>query len=495
MSETKKRWNSFLGAGAQFATGVPRLDNLYKTSLINLFLLRSKYPAQESAGQDIYVVKPGATVYDSFWYRDGSYIIVAMDAAGYADEAEKSLRLFNDPDLKGELRECGQQSNGLWASPNEEWDSQGQALWALGRHYQLTANRTWLEGVYDNIRRGALWIKNSIDQTKRLSVNGEKPIFWGLLPKGVSEDTGSTGRTYVYEHDFWGILGMREAVMASKALAKLEDLGWMSETLNEFQANLFASVKRAYSETAHGQFIPGDPFDADLDINGDIAACHPTHVLDARDPMVSNSLEWIAHHSREGLYTWFKTLNNGNMWTYMTADWAMCYMLRDDLPTFNKLFQAYVNHASPTNGWVECIYIDSRLGTGDMPHGWAAAEYVLLHRNSLVYEHKHDLKLCWGVDQDWLGDGAHICVKGAPTTFGKVDFDLSRSGSTLAFDHNLASVQGQPRPNQILLHIPASVGQEIRSVRLNGKVQLLAPGQTVLPISPGSTFPPKNDRA
>ena len=95
----------------------------------------------------------------------------------------------------------------------------------------------------------------------------------------------------------------------------------------------------------------------------------------------------------------------------------------------------------------------------------------------------------------WLGNGAHICVKGAPTTFGKVDFDLSRSGSTLAFDHNLVSVQGQPRPNQILLHIPASVGQEIRSVRLNGKVHLLVPGQRVLPISPRSTCPPKNDRA
>ncbi|MGD0125776.1 MAG: hypothetical protein ABSF46_10475 [Terriglobia bacterium] len=482
LSETKKRWNSLLGAGAQFTTGVPRLDNLYKTSLINLFLLRTKYPGGGSAGQDIYVVKPGATVYDSFWYRDGAYIIVAMDVAGYAHEAQKSLRLFTDPGLKGALQKWGQQSSGLWASPNEEWDSQGQALWALGRHYGLTADRAWLESVYDNISRGALWIKKSTDQTKVFLANGQKPIFWGLLPKGVSEDTGSTGATYVYEQDFWGILGIREAMMAAESLAQSSDLQWMSEASKEFQANLLASVTRAYRQVGHGQFIPGDPFDPDLDINGDTAACYPTHFLDARDPMATSSLERIARHSHEGLYSWFKTVNNGDMWTYMTADWAMCYMLRDDLPMFNKLFRAYVNHASPTNGWVECIYIDSRLGTGDMPHGWAAAEYVLLHRNSLVYENENNLELCWGVDPDWLGDGAHVTVKHAPTKFGKVDFDLNRSGATLAFDYNLLSSSGQLKPEKVSLHIPPSVSKDIRSVRVRDKVHLLSQGESVLQI-------------
>jgi hypothetical protein len=256
----------------------------------------------------------------------------------------------------------------------------------------------------------------------------------------------------------------------------------MSEASKEFQANLLASVTRAYRQVGHGQFIPGDPFDPDLDINGDTAACYPTHFLDARDPMATSSLERIARHSHEGLYSWFKTVNNGDMWTYMTADWAMCYMLRDDLPMFNKLFRAYVNHASPTNGWVECIYIDSRLGTGDMPHGWAAAEYVLLHRNSLVYENENNLELCWGVDPDWLGDGAHVTVKHAPTKFGKVDFDLNRSGATLAFDYNLLSSSGQLKPEKVSLHIPPSVSKDIRSVRVRDKVHLLSQGESVLQI-------------
>src|SRR5262245_60831488 len=122
-----------------------------------------------------------------------------------------------------------------------------------------------------------------------------------------------------------------------------------------------------------------------------------------------------------------------------------------------------------------------------MPHGWAAAEYVLLHRNSLVYENQDNLELCWGVDPDWLRDGAHICVKNAPTTFGKVRFHLSRSGSTLTFEHNLDSAPGQQRPNQILLHIPASVGKEIRSVRLNGA--LVSLGTYDIANQPGQHVP------
>jgi hypothetical protein len=152
------------------------------------------------------------------------------------------------------------------------------------------------------------------------------------------------------------------------------------------------------------------------------------------------------------------------------------------LSMFHKLFRGYVNHASPTNGWPECIYIDSRLGTGDMPHGWAAASYVWLHRNSLVFENGDNLELCWGVHPDWLGNGAHLSVRGAPTRFGKVDFALSRSGSVLTFEHHLVSNLSQPRPNEIRLRIPLSTRKEIRSVRSNGKVLLPTSEESVFRI-------------
>ena len=482
MAATKRYWKSFLDQGAQFTTGIPRLDNLHKTSLINLFLLRTKYPGQGTDGHDIYAVKPGLTIYDSFWYRDGSYIIAAMDAAGHPEEAEKSLRLFTDHGLNGPLKSWGQQPSGLWESPTAEWDSQGQAIWALVHHFELTGDLPWLRSVYENIRSGALWIKRSAEQTKKPGSNGETPIFWGLLEKGVSEDTGSSEPGYIYEHDFWAALGLEKAITASQCLSQDSDTRWMKETHKEFCANLLTSVKRAFAAAGTNQFMPADPFDPTLDINGDIAAVYPTGFLDARDPMVSSSLRRIASHSQEGLYTWFKTLNNGDMWTYMTADWAMCYLLGNDLSMFYKLFQAYANHASPTNSWPECIYVKSRLGTGDTPHGWAAASYVMLHRNSLVYENGNNLELCWGVAPDWLAIGAHILVKRAPTKFGTIDCDLRRSASVLSVEYRLTPNPNQPKPHEVRFHIPPPLRDEIAAVSVNGTVYTLSAKESVLRI-------------
>jgi len=482
MAATKLRWKSFLDQGAQFTTGIPRLDNLYKTSLINLFLLRTKYSGQGTDGHDIYAVKPGLTIYDSFWYRDGSYIIAAMDAAGHPEEAEKSLRLFTDRGLNGFLKTWGQQASGLWESPAAEWDSQGQAIWALVHHFELTGDISWLRSVYESIRRGALWIKRSTQQTKRLGSNGERPICWGLIEKGVSEDTGSSEPSYIYEHDFWAAFGLKSAIVASQRLKEDSDTRWMTEASEDFRVNLLTSVKRAFSEVGKGQFIPADPFDPTLDINGDIAAVYPTGFLDPRDPMMSSSLKHIASHSEEGLYTWFKTLNNGDMWTYMTADWAMCYLFSNDLSMFYKLFQAYAKHASPTNGWPECIYVKSRLGTGDTPHGWAAASYILLYRNSLVYEEGNNLELCWGVAPDWLGDGAHMSVKGAPTKFGTVDCDVRRSASVLNVEYRLTPNPNQLKPREVHFHIPPPLQNEIATVRVNGRVYTPSAKESVLQI-------------
>ena len=190
------------------------------------------------------------------------------------------------------------------------------------------------------------------------------------------------------------------------------------------------------------KYIPATPFDpvSRIDIWGAIAALYPTRFLEPNDPMISRTLDLMLQHSQEDEYTYF---NRKKIWTYLTADWAMCYLLRDDLATFNRLFDGYVAHASPTNAWIEEMFIESRLGTGDMPHGWAAAQYVHLHRNALVFEDKDVLHLCWGAREGWLNNG--ISVKRAPTKFGTVDFTFRRDGKTLVLDYKF--VRGQHQEN------------------------------------------------
>ena len=157
----QERWDTLLHAGAEFTTGVKRLDDLYKTSLINVFLLRTKYAGAANNGEDLYVVKPGAGDYDAFWYRDGAYLVTALDLAGHAEEAEKSLRLFWQQNLPGIFASYGQQRSGVWQAPITEWDGQGQALWALVNHFQVTGDKEWLRTVYESHSEGS-----SLDQER-----------------------------------------------------------------------------------------------------------------------------------------------------------------------------------------------------------------------------------------------------------------------------------------------------------------------------------------
>jgi hypothetical protein len=481
LDATKQRWNSLLDKGASFVTSIPRLDNLYKTSLINLFLLRARDFRGSTSGEDIYVVKPGCTIYEGFWYRDGSYIVNAFDSAGYADEAEKSLRLFWRSDLDRTLKTLGQEPSGAWSRPIDEWDGQGQALWALVRHYQMTGDKDWLKEVYPAVRRGARWIREATAQTMIVGEGDVKPIYYGLLPVGEGE---AIGHSYIYYHNFWAALGLRKALVASAALAEEQDRGWMQSCYEKFTANLRRSIRQAYPQSGENSYLPGDPFNPETRIWGALAALYPCEFLEPHDPMLTSTLERMERHSTEGLYTFVGEPNKDKkMWTYMTTDWAMCYMIRNDLPRFRRLFNGYVDHASPTNAWIEEIWIDSHIGTGDMPHGWAAADYVLLLRQALVWEMENKLHLCWGLDADWLSQEQGVAVKNAPTQFGIVSFQLKRSASSsLALSYDLQPHINQAKPEEVVLHIPPKLGTIIKSIEINGKLHPWSAGQTVISV-------------
>ncbi len=466
-------WNSFLARGAQFRTGVPHLDNLYRTCVVNIFLMRTRHPGAAADGGDLYVVKPGAGIYDNFWTRDGSYIATSLGLAGYPSENEQSLRLFWQHGLKGIFASWGQQPAGFWQSPINQWDSNGQALWALVQHFVLTRDREWLKNVYPSIRRGALWIGYACEQMKYANENGERPIYYGLLPAGEGESIASGINYY---HDFWAVLGLRQAAFAAEALGETADAKAFSDSHDDLRSNLVRSVSWAFQRAGEGKYIPATPFQPGGSIWGSANALYPCGFLDPQDPMMSATLATLDSQMEEDVYIYSRR----RLWTYITADIAMCHLLRNELDQFYRFYNGFVAHASPTNAWVEGIVCDDqRRGTGDMPHGWAAAEYIFLHRNSLVYENGNTLELCWGVQPEWLSDGSAISAKNAPTRFGKVNLEVRRGGDKLAATF---SVDGSnfPSPRKTALHVPRLDG--VNEITINLKRFPLKPGPNVLTI-------------
>jgi hypothetical protein len=463
----KIRWESLLRGGAEFTTGIAHLDNLYRTSLINILLMRRKYGRQGEKGEDIYVVVPGPNIYDVFWTRDGSFMTSALDLAGLPQEAEKSLRLFWHPNLTGTLAEWGQQASGAWASPIWQWDGQGQALMALLNHYELTGDQEWLKRVYPNIRKGAIWIKQRTELTQFVNERGEKPIYYGLLPMGSGEGAG-TPPGFIYHPNYWAVYGVRLAIRAARALSQTDDEAWMADLDAQYSANLLASIKLAYRGLGQNKFIPVTPF---IPEPGGVVALYPTRFLAPTDPMMDGSLRALDGEIRENTY-------GGNYHTFIVA---LSHLLANDVSMFWRLFNGYVAMASPTNGWVETVFAHHRAGSGDMPHCWAAALYITAYRASLVYENEGTLEFCWGVQPAWLRDGARISVRRAPTKFGKLDFTLQRAGHELAFDYSLKPMGSQTTAEAIRFHIP-NTERPIASVRVNGRRHRVTPGESVITL-------------
>lgn len=469
LAAAEEKWEKFLSKGAKIILPDEKLNNLYKTSLINLMLLRLHLP-QESPAEDIYVVRPGVTVYADFWYRDGAYLCRAFDVAGYPDEAEKSLRLFwRSKGLVNGNNAWLQAANGCWHYPPNEWDGQGQAPWALMSHYRFTRDKAWLEKVYPSLQSGAHWTRTSIQKTK-WSTETPRPINWGLFPVGLGE---AIGEGYIYYHNFWGVFGMKEILEAARVLDKKDDVEWMEKVHTQFREDLLRSVKTAFETTGKGEYIPGDPFSSRLRIWGSLAALYPCGILEPNDPMLTGTLTTMWQRMEqaspgEDQYIFF---NNPKLWTYITTDWAECYLLRGELDKFYRLFNGYVRHASPTNAWIEEIFLDSRIGTGDMPHGWAAADYILLLRDSIVSERDGGLHIAAGVQPNWLMKGP-VEVRDLPTEFGEVNLTIRREdrGQPLSVTVKMSKFPDAQEKLPVTIHVPPGGDWDREKVLFNGQL-------------------------
>jgi hypothetical protein len=434
LEATRRWWDHFYTSGANIQVPDPDVNDFYRASLAYTFLMRDKVG-------HFYVVKPGATVYNAFWYRDGAYITHAHDIAGYPAEAERDLRVFIQSPLPPAVNAMGtspieQHPDGSWDAPATEWDGQGQALWAIISHYELTGDHRWLQKAYPAIRKGAQWIQKVRAGTMRPEDAGTS--HYGIFPQGFGEAIDD-GNIYCYYHDFWGVLGIRKAAEAADALGQAEDTHWMSQQADNFQKCLQADVILASMKSPDGlDYIPGapgrqaEPDKPGANIWGDIAAIYPCQAMDPRDPLIVSTFERMWDRRLQDEYQF---LTHRKIWTYITADWIQALWLQGHRHRALELFWGYLNHAYTTKGWIEEMYPDTMIGTGDQPHGWAAANFVLLLRNMLVREDGDHLDLMYGIPGGWLRMTPGIKVDNAPTALGgKISFSEKWDSNTGAID-------------------------------------------------------------
>ncbi len=399
-------------------------------------------------------IHPGPTIYDSFWIRDSSIEGVACALAGDTALPARQFgvhypTVFNQG--AGFIGPC--RRHGFFGGEHEqndrEWDSNGEALWAIGRLDRILGPQdAFGAGLYwPYVLEGARWLRDN-----------RSPF--GLLHSGWSAEHLGDKHQPHYWDDLWALAGLAEAARLATRIgaSEVQEIWDAFDSVRIATSNSIRWVLGEQSRQGHWEtFVPTGPGDVgrlDSTVIGAVAYFHPCRLYQGArlgpdiDVAFRQTLETIWAHFIDGGF------RHDSAWhcygPYLTLQLAHAFLLLGQVERMDALLNWVVGNAGFANvsrdsgqsgdlwdvvlgAWNEqhCYPVAKDFaeipGTwwymGDIPHGWACAELMLLVRDILFFEADEDgdphIYLAPGVMPHWLqGTGRRVGVTNAPTILG-----------------------------------------------------------------------------
>jgi hypothetical protein len=382
-------WDNVMRRGMRVELPFQKMQNSFYANKAHLYLFI-----------DGDIITPGPFTYHHEWFRDAAYSVPMLDKLGYHDEAERIL--LNYPNR--------QRRDGYFLSQEGEWDANGQALWTYWQHYRFTRKRDFLEAVFPSALKGLRWI-----QKNRVQSNG-------LLPAGFSAEHFGPNDTFYWDN-FWALGGIEGFIGMAEVLGREKQAAEARSLLDEYRKAVFASID-ADQERFPGPIIPPSPNrSADASIIGAVCALYPLRLVDPRDPRMTGTLRAIREKYMQN-HAFFHRVTHSGYNVYLTAQMAQCYLFRRSARVL-PILQWIMNNISPTGTFPEAIHPVTGGGCyGDGHHGWAAADFLSLLRNMLLFEEGRRLVLLPVAYHRWMDADQRISVSDAPSEFGTVSYTV-----------------------------------------------------------------------
>ena len=442
--------------------------NLPDKEFVTCFYASIYYILIMMTGRELW---PGPYFYDSFTLHDAVEMADVLGKVGLKGVARETLTYFNYKDDDAYL------------------DGLGGSIYALYEHYRITQDKKWLGKNYPKMRKDSQKLK--ILRAQQLnSALKDSPIY-GLLPGSMSQDNFSK-KEHLYIDNWWGIIGLKATIEAAKVLKKEDDLKWLIKEYKDFLNCLMESFKKvmkreriSYIPAFADYWPPGKRIvDSKHRILGETQmawahrpALFPGLSLNIPVPLDLLKESYQQYWARSGKFSdydggWYVEYEK-YFWSYnvMLAH-PLIYLGMEDVAIKNM--QWSVKHQSCPGGWMEAMYtrlnkeglreIDEGV-VCDIPHGWAAAHYILSLRDMLFREENEKIILLPCIPESWLEDGKCIEIKKAPTYFGEINFRLE-SHLKKEFIKLTLSAQKTP-PKGYILVLP--FGKNIKGVKIDGK--------------------------
>ncbi len=379
-------------------------------------------------------VYAGPFTYKRFWFRDAAFVLQALLCSGFVNRTEEIMDTFP----------ARQTATGYFESQNGEWDSNGQILWLYGRYAALTG-RPIKPSWYEAMVRAARWIYR-----KRLPQDLEKPHA-GLLPAGFSaEHLGPND--YYYWDDFWAVAGLQAAsLLAAENKDRNNSIQFEKDALS-----LMRSIEKSLSlneKRLQRPGIPSSPYRRlDSSAVGSLVCGYPLQLFEQDDRRLLDTADFLFDNCLVH-DAFFHDMTHSGINPYLTLHIAQV-MLRNGNPRAFRLINGIAALASPTGHWPEAVHPLTRGGCmGDGQHVWAAAEWIMVVRNSFIREEEKDdtLVLGAGIPGEWLKGDQAFSFGPAPSSFGNISVSITPRDTKALVSWD---AQWRRKPQKVIIAFP-----------------------------------------
>ncbi|MGC8624981.1 MAG: hypothetical protein ACP5VQ_06920 [Phycisphaerae bacterium] len=428
LAAARRWWRGQLrGRGLQLSVSEKKVVDTFRASLMYLMLARDRWPAPGPGRRPIYVQNVNKLQYHAFWLRDGSYMTRAYDLTDHAHRAAQCLRFFLHI----------QKPDGNFISQSGQHDGWGEALWAIGQHYQLTGNLAFARKVFPNVRRAVAWLEAA---RKRDTLH--------VLPGGNPHDDEFPNTwAHITGDNFYALDGLHEAIILAEALGRQHTAAAWRKQYLDYHHVLF-QILRKIGRHDDNYMPPG------LDVKGgndwaNLLALYPHELLPPMNPLVTGTLQESLRHYGEGLMTYA-----GRLHQYLTMNNTETWIIRgQQRHALREVYAVLVHTSSTQAGWeLASPPWTMRDFGGDLaPHGWFAADYIAVVRNMLLRSHDQTLNIFSVLSPAWTRPGDLLSLRQAPTRFGMVSLyaTFTSRGMRLYIESHF-----RQSPKLLRLHLP-----------------------------------------
>jgi GH15 family glucan-1,4-alpha-glucosidase len=228
---TASNYSTWLAGGNAVSTTDTGVNTAYLRNLV--VMKNSQNPTN---GLFPAATNPGSYGYKA-WVRDSSFDAMALDAAGHYAEAAQYWNWMATNMLAGGTWHT---TYDLWSGNyvsfvEPEYDSIGQFLTGVYKHYTDTGSASFLTGVWSQVQAAANFVQSNI------GTNGFGPADASIWEESVQFN--------VFTQAFY-IAGLRAAAL----LAKVQSSPTNADNWNGSATTILSAVQRSYSWSPAGMF-------------------------------------------------------------------------------------------------------------------------------------------------------------------------------------------------------------------------------------------------